>query len=371
MKEGPLTEYRAKLAAGELASDPAQALAVEKLQSLHHALASYEPATGMNGWKSRFGLLRRKTEPPQGLYMFGGTGRGKSMLMDLFFRTAPVERKRRIHFHAFMQQVHARLAEYRKFRGRENDPIPPVARRLAEEAWLLCFDEFQVLDITDAMILGRLFETLFEEGVVVVTTSNRPPSGLYEDGLQRELFLPFVDMLEQKLDIHGLCGGKDFRLDKLTQMGVYLVPHDHETDRTLGNCFTKLTNGAEAETEVIRVQGRDVAIPLAADGVALAAFDDLCAAELGPADYLEVARRYHTLILCGIPRMGPDMRNEAKRFVTLVDALYESRTKLICSAESEPDDLYPEGTGAFEFQRTVSRLHEMRSEEYIGAGHVA
>ena len=369
--EGPLAEYRARITAGEILPDPAQALAVEKLQSLHHALTGYEPASGMSGWKARFGLGAKRAEPPQGLYLYGGTGRGKSMLMDLFFREAGIARKRRVHFHAFMRQVHARLAEYRKFKGREADPIPPVARRLAEEAWLLCFDEFQVQDITDAMILSRLFEVLFESGVVMVATSNRPPRDLYKDGLQRDLFLPFIDRLEDRLDVLQLDGGKDYRLENLTHMDVYLSPHDHETDRVLGQCFARLTNHAEAGPDTFTVNGHEVTLPLAADGVALADFADICtnAPPLGPADYLEVAERYHTLVLSRIPVMGPERRDEAKRFVTLVDALYEAKTNLVCSAEAEPEGLYTEGTGSFEFQRTVSRLMEMRGSAYIGAGH--
>jgi cell division protein ZapE len=372
MAEGPLAEYRAKLAAGEIVPDPAQALAIEKLQSLHHALKDYEPAAGLGAWAARFGLGGKRGQPPQGLYLYGGVGRGKSFLMDVFFREAPVARKRRVHFHAFMHQVHARLNEYRKFKGREaGDPIPAIAKRLAEEAWLLCFDELQVLDIADAMILGRLFDRMFDAGVVVVATSNRPPRDLYKDGLQRELFLPFIARIEERLDVLQLDGGRDYRLERLSHMEMYLSPHDHEADRALGLAFQRLTNGAEAAADGFPVNGRRVTLPLAADGVALASFSDLCAQPLGPADYLEIAARYHTLVLADIPRMGPESRDQAKRFVILVDALYEARTKLICSAAAPPDDLYPAGDGSFEFQRTASRLMEMRSLDYIGAGHRA
>jgi len=372
MSQGLLAEYRARLSAGELRPDPHQALAVEKLQSLHHALARYEPASGFDGWKARFGLSRRRADPPQGLYLYGGVGRGKSMVMDMFFRAATVERKRRVHFHAFMRQVHGRLNEYRKWKGRgDGDPIPPVAKRLAEEAWLLCFDELQVLDIADAMILGRLFEVLFEEGVVVVCTSNRPPHDLYKDGLQRDLFLPFIDLFEDKLDVLALDGPIDHRLEQMRTMDVYMTPLSKENDQALGEDFHRLTGGVEAGPEVIGVNGREVEIPLAADGVALATFADLCEEPLGPHDFLEIAATYHTLVLAGIPKLDPQRRDAAKRFVTLIDALYEAKVNLICSAEAVPDELYPAGDGAFEFERTVSRLIEMQSEEYISQEHIA
>lgn len=367
---GPQNEYRTLLQTGELRPDPVQALAVEKLQSLHHALAAYEPAGGGKSWKERFGLGRRRENPPQGLYIFGGVGRGKSMLMDLFFRTAPTENKRRVHFHAFMQQIHARLNEYRKWKGRGDDPIPPIAKRLAGEATLLCFDEFQVHDIADAMILGRLFETLFEAGVVVVATSNRPPSELYKDGLQRALFEPFIDLIEEKLDLLMLDGGLDYRSETIQQAGTYLVPDDDHAARTLSRLFERLTSEAEELSDPIMVNGRRLDFPMAADGVALIGFKELCGAALGPADYLAVAERYHTLIMPGIPQMGPDSRNEAKRFVTLIDVLYENGVNLVCSAAAPPSRLYIRGDGAFEFERTASRLLEMQSEEYLGKPHV-
>jgi len=366
---GPLIEYRRRIASGELRHDPAQALAVEKLQSLHKALTSYEAGRGVVSWKERFGLERRREDPPQGIYFYGGVGRGKSMLMDMFFEDAPVKRKRRVHFHAFMQQVHIRLNEYRKFKGREADPIPPVAQQVANEATLFCFDEFQVGDITDAMILKRFFETLFACGVVVVATSNRPPCDLYKDGLQRDQFLPFIDLLEDRMDVLALEGKTDYRLEQMRALDVYLSPDDADARAKLERAFTQLTHGARPHAASIPVQGRDVAIPKSAHGVALVTFKDICERPLGPADYLEIARRFHTLIIPGIPRMTPDNMDVARRFVTLIDALYEGHVKLICSADVGPMELYTEGEGAFEFERTASRLVEMQSESYMVLKH--
>lgn len=384
MTEGPLAHYRARLAAGEIRPDPAQELAAEKLESLHHALVGYEPSTGRGGWKERFGLTRRRTEPPQGLYMYGGVGRGKSMLMDMFFRSASVACKRRVHFHAFMQEVHGELNKRRRReadetlkgrpRARSNggsDLVRDVARTLAGGAWLLCFDELQVQDIADAMILGRLFEAMFEEGVVVVATSNRPPRDLYKDGLQRELFLPFIDLIGEKLDVLHLDAAKDYRLDSMRAMDVYLTPLGAETDARLEEYFRRLTHGAEVGPDTLSVNGRKLEVPRASDDIAFMSFADLCARPLGPADYLSLASRYDVLVLSRIPSLRPENRNEAKRFVTLVDTLYEHRAKLICSAAKPPEELYPAGDGSFEFERTVSRLHEMRSESYIGSEHLS
>jgi cell division protein ZapE len=371
--EGPLFTYRNRVAAGELNADPAQALLAEKLQSLHRALSGYQPSSGKVGWKDRFGLnsqkSRRREEPLQGLYIFGDVGRGKSMLMDLFFETAPIKQKRRVHFHAFLQDVHARFNDFRRKNAEGGDPIPSVVASIADEAWLLCFDELQVVNIVDAMILGRLFEGLLERDVVIVATSNRPPRDLYKDGLQRDKFLPFIDLISQRLDILQLGAARDYRLERMLGMQVYHQPLGEAATADLDRYFAELTEGYTAAPDKIEIKGRIVEIPVAAAGVGRTTFDNLCAEALGPADYLEVAERYHTLILDNIPRMGEALKSEARRFITLIDALYENKVNFICSADAPPTELYVLGEGAFEFERLVSRLMEMQSEEYLALPH--
>ena len=375
MSEGPIHAYRALLAGGEIEPDPVQELAAEKLQSLHAALKTYEPTMGAKGWMARLALGPRR-ESPRGLYLYGGVGRGKSMLMDLFFDCLPMEAKKHVHFHAFMRQVHSRLHSFRQAVkagevAGEADPLVALAEVIVDRAWLLCFDEFHVTDIADAMILGRLFEALFESGMVIVTTSNRPPRDLYKDGLQRQLFMPFIELFEEKMDILDLGGGTDFRLERMRDMKVYLTPTGAETDRILEEDFRRLITGAEPRPVGVAVDGRRVELELAAEGAALTGFPDLCALPLGAGDYLTIASLYHTVVLKGIPRLGPENRNEAKRFVTLIDALYEHKVNLICSADAPPDELYTEGDGAFEFQRTASRLFEMQTEAYMSQPHVS
>ena len=371
MTGGPLPLYREHRRDGGLKADPMQELAAEKLQSLYHALLHYQPQSGAAGWRQRLGIARRlKAEAPQGLYLYGSVGRGKSMLMDLFFEVAPVERKRRVHFHAFMAEVHDRLHAWRaKTKGTEADPLPELAGDLAEEAWLLCFDEFVVTQIADAMILARLFEALFARGVVVVATSNFEPDRLYEGGLQRERFLPFIEVLKQRLDILDLGRGTDYRLDRLMGMQVYYSPLDAAAEAALGQAFAQLTDGAEVAPDSLTVKGRTLEVSQAARGVARFTFAELCEQPLGAGDYLAIAEAFHTVVLSGIPEMGPEKRNEARRFMTLIDALYEHRTKLICSAAAAPELLYPEGSGAYEFERTVSRLNEMQAADYRGEEH--
>ena len=378
--DSPVAALRERRRKGHLRPDPAQDLAAEKLNMLHQALKDYVPLGhqgALAGWKARLGLSRRQENPPQGLYICGAVGRGKSMLMDLFFAGAPVspEHKRRVHFHAFMLEVHQRLHAWRqRTKGEEADPIPKLAEEIAAETWLLCFDEFQVSNIADAAILGRLFTALFEDGVVVVATSNREPDELYLGGLQRELFLPFIALMKEKLDVIELDGAVDYRLLRLRGLPVYHQPLSPASEAALDNAFATLTENGDGAPHAapctLTVQGRKLQVPFAAKGVARFAFADLCAKPLGAADYLALATHFHTLIVSGIPRLNRDRHNEALRFMTLIDELYEHKVNLICSAEVAPGELYTEGDFAFEFQRTVSRLLEMQSDDYLTAPHL-
>ncbi|GAA6155723.1 cell division protein ZapE [Pyruvatibacter sp. HU-CL02332] len=363
--------YRALVASGAIEHDPAQEAAADQLQMLHDALKGYQP-----GQKRGLFGLGGAVEAPRGLYIFGGVGRGKSMLMDLFFAHAPVKQKQRIHFHDFMQDVHGRVHEWRQrekqgkvSKSAGGDPIPSVVDAIMKQTTLLCFDEFQVTDITDAMILGRLFTALFERGLVVVATSNRDPGTLYENGLNRQLFVPFIDLLRQQMDVMELVAAADYRLKHLAGAPVYHAPLNGVASQAMEDAWSRLTTGVKPAPCSVEVKGRKVLVPRAAMGIARFHFDDLCRQPLGAADYLKIARSFHTLLVDEIPQMGPESRNEAKRFVTLIDALYENKTKLVCSAQAIPDDLYPAGDGSFEFERTASRLFEMQSEAYMSAGH--
>lgn len=354
-----LAKLKARIASGELEEDPAQIEAAKKLDAL---LARLDRRPEPNFLGRIFG---KKPEPVIGLYLWGGVGRGKSMLMDWFFEEAPIEAKRRVHFHAFMLDIHARINARRQSEDNDGDPIAPVAKTIAKDAELLCFDEFHVTDITDAMILSRLFDALWAEGIIVVATSNRPPKDLYENGLNRALFVPFIERMPDHLIIHEFAGETDHRLRQLEAAPVYYSPLDKEADEGIEAAWQRLIGGASPRQTTLSVQGRELILKQTAAGTARASFARLCDNTLGAADYLRLAHAFQTLILEDVPQMGPDSRNEAKRFVTLIDALYETRTKLIMSAEVEPKDLYQDGDGAFEFERTVSRLMEMRSHDYL------
>ena len=356
---GPQALYGERCASGAIRRDPAQARAVERLETLHRSLIDYVPAP--RGWLGR--LVGGGVPAPKGLYLWGPVGRGKSMLMDLFFATAPVARKRRVHFHAFMLDVHNRIERERRARSRQ--PILRVATALAEEAQLLCFDEFQVNDIADAMILERLFNALFAAGTVVVATSNRHPERLYENGLQRDRFLPFIALLQERLDIVAIDSGRDYRLARMIGKPIYFEPLDEKAHRAVEKAFADLTEGMPMGSETLTVLARPLVAPRVAGNVAWFTFDELCMAAHSAVDYLALTERFAAIVIEGIPRLSPRERNAAQRFHILVDALYEARTLLIASAEVPPQEIYVEGDGSFEFQRTVSRLMEMQSEDYV------
>ena len=365
-----LAAYDALVASGELRPDPAQAAVAAELDALAQDLATPRPKPSR---VARWLGGPEAAPAPRGVYLWGGVGRGKSMLMDLFFANAEVTPKRRVHFHEFMLEIHAAIHAARE--AIADDPIPHVAAWQAQRARLLCFDEMQVKDIADAAIVSRLFTALFAAGVTVVTTSNRHPSELYKDGLNRQLFVPFIDLIQQQCRVVALDGPVDYRLARLAGTQTWRVPNSPENTVAMSQAFFRMTDfppedRAHVPSETIPVPGgRTLFVPKSLKGVAVFSFARLCRQPLGAADYLAVARRYHTVFVVGIPAMGPENRNEAVRFVTLIDALYEHRVKLIAAADAAPDALYPAGDGAFEFERTVSRLMEMQSDDYLALGH--
>ena len=366
---GLLAHYEALVASGELRPDPEQSAAVERLDRLQRELEATSAPRGILGK-----LFTKKPPAPRGIYLWGGVGRGKSMLMDLFHDSLKIRRKRRVHFHAFMLDVHARLRDERL--KEEGDPILPVAAALGENVRCLAFDEMVVNNSADAMIMSRLFTALIrDEGVTVVTTSNRAPGELYKDGLNREHFLPFIALIERDLDVLPLNGPVDYRLERLAGMATWHTPLGDPATAQVREAFFRLTDYSPEDYEhVPSVEldvggGRILPVPKMLKGVAVFSFKKLCGEARGAADYLAIAQTYHTVILVGIPRMGPENRNEAARFVTLIDALYEHKVKLFVTANADPEDLYEEGDGRFEFERTISRLKEMQSAEYLSEGH--
>ncbi|WP_298304920.1 cell division protein ZapE [uncultured Erythrobacter sp.] len=365
-----LARFEQLIAHGELQADPDQRRAAARLDTLQKELEAERPGGLLTQ------LFSRKTPRAQGVYMWGGVGRGKSMLMDLFHDSLRIEEKRRVHFHAFMQEVHEAMREARK--THEGDPIPPVAAKLSEGVRVLAFDEMVVTNSADAMIMSRLFtQLILERDVTIVTTSNRPPEDLYKDGLNREHFLPFIDLIHTELDVVSLNGPTDYRLDRIGDMESWYAPIGDEATAKVREVFFRLTDfdpedAANVPAGELAVSSkRTMRVPKSLKGVAVFSFRRLCGDARGAPDYLAIARFYHTVIIVGIPQMGPEQRNEAARFVTLIDALYENRVKLFVTAASTPEDLYQSGDGSFEFERTVSRLNEMQSDEYMALGHGA
>ncbi len=364
--------YDALIASGEIKEDPVQREAVRHLDLLNTRLAE----TRLASKKSSLGWLFAKKKNQlwsavKGLYMWGGVGRGKTMLVDLYYEVTVIQRKRRVHFHEFMTDVHERIHEHRQAHKRGevkgDDPILPVANQIAAETRLLLFDEFSVTDIADAMILGRLFTQLFEKGVIVVATSNVNPSNLYKDGLNRQLFIPFITMLKSQVEVLHLDSPTDYRLEKLAGAPVYVTPLGQQADTEMDRLWTKLTHGMKSHAEELENKGRKIPVPCVASGAARFSFDDLCMQPLGASDYIRIANAYSTVFIEDIPVLSKARRNEAKRFINLIDTLYDNGIRIVVSAEAEPQELYTseDGTEAFEFDRTSSRLIEMRSEAYL------
>ncbi len=385
MSETFNTRYAALIAAGKIEADLGQAFLAAQLSALAQRLDRHRLASKSSSLGWLFGKREKSGAPLKGLYVYGEVGRGKTLLMDLFFETSPVMRKRRVHFHEFMTDVHERVHTFRQETKNgiknetkngeiaENDPIQRAATAIVEESWLLCFDEFHVTDIADAMILSRLFTRLFALGVVMVATSNLAPDDLYKDGLNRDLFRPFIAQLETHCDVVRLDARADFRLEKLTGVRSWDVPPDRPADAALDEAWRRLAGEEEGQPQQLMVKGHAVQVPKAAMGVGRFSFDDLCAQPLAAADYLKIAHEFHTIILDHIPAMDYSRRNEAKRFIILIDTLYDHAVKLLASAQAEPDQLYEadQGYEINEFKRTASRLIEMRSQSYLGLPHGA
>jgi len=368
--------YLARVQTGELQSDDVQANLAIILDGLRQSLETSQLASKSSSLGWLFGK-KNKEQMLKGLYIWGSVGRGKSMLMDLFFSTTSFEPKRRVHFHDFMEDAQRRIQQHRQDfkdgKTKEEDPIPPVAAQLASEAMLLCFDEFSVTDIADAMILGRLFQGLFKAGGVVVATSNVAPDDLYRDGLNRQRFLPFIDLLKEHCEICELDARTDYRLEKLSKAPVYLAPLGKKSEIAMNEAWLRMTGGNPTEKQSITVKGRKVPVPHAFEGLARFSFSDLCERPLGSQDYLAIARKYHTVFIDNVPMMDVSHRNLAKRFINLIDTLYDQKVKLVISAEANPHALYQakNGVEAFEFERTASRLIEMQSQKYIGEEKLA
>lgn len=356
-----LAAYDARIADGLIQEDPAQRKLIPHLDAVREQLLNPPSLLGR--------LFKRDNDAQKGLYIWGGVGRGKSMMMDLFYESIPIKQKRRVHFHAFMQEVHSRIHEYRKGGSRSRtgaDPVIALARNIIDETRLLCFDELQATDVADATLLFRLFDALFEGGVIIVSTSNHPPVSLYTGGIQRERFTKFIKLLEENMQVFALSSPKDYRYLQLRSLQeVFHTPLDKSADEFLKNVLEHLGVNSVSKPDIFVVQGRTIPFYAYDDAIGRFSFSGLCEAALGPADYLAIANRLDTVILTDIPQLSPEKRNEAKRFVTLIDTLYERKVRLIATAAAKPEALYPEGDGSFEFARTVSRLNEMQSANYL------
>ena len=356
---------------GAIERDPAQERIVAALDRLTDEIAAKRLAHKSSALGWLFAAKRQPREPVKGLYIHGGVGRGKTMLMDMFFELLPVRRKRRVHFNDFMAVVQDRIQKHRQARKegtvKEDDPIPPVARVLADEAWVLCFDEFSVTDIADAMILSRLFSALFSNGVVLVATSNVAPENLYRDGLNRQLFLPFISLLERNAQVMTLDAEKDYRQEKLNRQPVYVTPDDAAADRALDEAWKAMAHGQPVAEMSLTLKGRQLIVPKAAGDAARFSFADLCEKPLGARDYLAIAGRFSTVFIDHVPVLGEGKRNEAKRFILLIDTLYDHHMRLVLSAAAPPEGLYTAKRGheVFEFERTASRLVEMQSRDWL------